>query len=41
MALMMVFIVLMVVGMVWAGSVAADEIAAGKYDLDGNDGSKL
>ena len=40
MAFMVVFIVLMVTGLIVAGSATADDIAQGKYDLDGGDGSR-
>ena len=41
MLVMAILIILMLIGLGVAGSAAADEIADGKYELDGSDGSKL
>ena len=40
MIIMAILIIFILVGLQEAGSNAADEIADGKYDLDGNDGSE-
>ena len=41
MAMMVVLIVLTLVGLLVAGATASDDLAQGKYDLDGSDGSKF
>ena len=41
MVLMAILIVVILVSLLVAGSAAADEIAQGKYELDGSDGSRF
>ena len=41
MLVMAILIIFILIGLGVAGSAAADEIADGKYELDGSDGSKL
>ena len=40
MLVMAILIIFILIGLGEAGSAAADEIAAGNYNLDGSDGSK-
>ena len=41
MVLMAILIVVILVSLLVAGSAAANEIAQGKYELDGSDGSRF
>ena len=41
MVMMVVLIVLILVGILIAGATVADDLAQGKYDLNGSDGSKF